>query len=279
LYRPAVQPKLPSSSLAVTPPSGHRPFGPPTCCSAPGRTAHRQPSWSFPPLRRFNLSESTVPRFASPGPFRPQGFSPSRRITPRPDVRPYFRPVAPLGFRSSGVYPHRQVPRTRRLTELPSWRLFLFSPNLGLRARGVCRRCLERAQTFFAFRALLQQWIRTAYRPRLELLCGRSPLELRSPLGFLPTSGATSRVMPSALALSSLSPPASLWASPPACASHGRVALRRLHLRTRCSAVSTGTSPSEVLRPSTSFSIWVATRPGPLHDGGPRFWGTRHRAP
>jgi hypothetical protein len=127
LYRSAVQPKLPSSSLAVTPPTGHRPFGPPTCRSAPGRTAHRQPSWSFSPLRRVSLSESTSPRFASPGTLRPQGFSPSRRITPRPDVRPYFRPVAPLGFRSSGAYPHRQVPRTLRPTELPSWRFFLFA--------------------------------------------------------------------------------------------------------------------------------------------------------
>jgi hypothetical protein len=55
-------------------------------------------SGSFAPLRRLCPSESTPPRVTSPGTFRPQGFTPSRRITPRPNARPYFMPVTPVGF-------------------------------------------------------------------------------------------------------------------------------------------------------------------------------------
>jgi hypothetical protein len=69
-------------------------------------------------------SESTPPWLATPGTFRPQGFSPSRRISPRPDARPCFMPVTPMGFRSSGVSPHYQVPQLVA-PELPSWRFLL----------------------------------------------------------------------------------------------------------------------------------------------------------
>jgi hypothetical protein len=61
-------------------------------------TACRQLSWSSLPLRRLSPGESTPPRLASPGTFRPQGFSPSRRIAPRPNVRPCFMPETPMGF-------------------------------------------------------------------------------------------------------------------------------------------------------------------------------------
>jgi hypothetical protein len=57
-----------------------------------------QLSWSFLPLRRLSPGESTPPRFASPGTFRPQGFAPSRRLTPRPNARPCFMPETPMGF-------------------------------------------------------------------------------------------------------------------------------------------------------------------------------------
>jgi len=49
-------------------------------------------------LRRISSSESTPRRFATPTTFRPQGFAPSRRFTPRSNVRPYFMPVTPMGF-------------------------------------------------------------------------------------------------------------------------------------------------------------------------------------
>lgn len=85
------------------------------------RGSRQQLSWSFLPLRRMNPSESTPPRFASPGTFRPQGFAPSRRFPPRSDLRPYFMPVAPLGFCSTGIFPHCQVPELVA-PWMPSWR-------------------------------------------------------------------------------------------------------------------------------------------------------------
>jgi hypothetical protein len=78
----------------------------------------------FLPLRRMSPSESTPRRLATPATFRPQGFSPSRRIPPRSDARPCFMPVTPMGFRSSGVSPRCQVPQLVA-PELPSWRCLL----------------------------------------------------------------------------------------------------------------------------------------------------------
>jgi hypothetical protein len=62
-------------------------------------------SWSSAPLRRLSTSESTPPRLATPGTFRPQGFSPSRRLTPRPHLQSYFRLVTPLGSPLSRGFP------------------------------------------------------------------------------------------------------------------------------------------------------------------------------
>lgn len=78
------------------------------------RRAFQQLSWNSSPLRRINSSESTKPRFASPGTFRPQGFSPSRQFTPRLNARPCFMPETPMGFRSTRGFPHNQVLLTRR---------------------------------------------------------------------------------------------------------------------------------------------------------------------
>jgi hypothetical protein len=45
----------------------------------------------------------------SPGTFRPQGVSPSRRLAPRLNARPCFMPVTPMGLCSPGISPHSQV--------------------------------------------------------------------------------------------------------------------------------------------------------------------------
>jgi hypothetical protein len=59
----------------------------------------------FLPLRRLSPSESTSRRLATPTTFRPQGFSPSRRFAPRPNARPCFMPVTPMGFALQGFSP------------------------------------------------------------------------------------------------------------------------------------------------------------------------------
>jgi len=64
-----------------------------------------QLSWSSTPLRRLSTSESTPPRLATPGTFRPQGFSPSRRLAPRPHLQSCFRLVTPLGLPLSRGFP------------------------------------------------------------------------------------------------------------------------------------------------------------------------------
>jgi len=119
------------------------------------RCRRRRLSWSLLPLRRLSPGESTPPRLASPGTFRPQGFSPSRRLAPRLDVRPCFMPETPMGFRPSGVSPHRQVPMTRRLGI--AFLTFLLRVNLSS-TRGV-RSCTPRraSQTFAVSKALLRR--------------------------------------------------------------------------------------------------------------------------
>jgi hypothetical protein len=91
-------------------PKGHRE---PSCPEGPPACRCRQLSWSFLPLRRMSPGESTPPRFASPGTFRPQGFSPSRRIPPRLNARPYFMPETPMGF--SALQGFSLTVRSRRL--------------------------------------------------------------------------------------------------------------------------------------------------------------------
>jgi len=102
------------------------------------------------PLRRLSPRESTPPRFASPGTFRPQGFSPSRRFTPRQDLPALFQTGNALGVRPSGVFPRCQVPRLLAV-KLPSWRLLLRAPprTTGLEAPPDCSRHRIR-EPFFA---------------------------------------------------------------------------------------------------------------------------------
>jgi len=78
----------------------------------------------FVPLRRVGPSESTQRRLATPTTFRPQGFSPSRRFTPRSNARPCFMPVTPLGFLPSRGFPPLPGLSGSSPVRLPSWCLF-----------------------------------------------------------------------------------------------------------------------------------------------------------
>jgi hypothetical protein len=92
-----------------------------------------QLSWSFAPLRRLSPSESTPRRLATPTTFRPQGFTPSRRLAPRSNARPCFMPVTSLGFRSPGAFPRCQVhPARHRLEDPPG----VFSSALHSKLRN-----------------------------------------------------------------------------------------------------------------------------------------------
>jgi hypothetical protein len=200
----------------VAPSSGYNPCGPLVCHPLRGRIARQQLPWSFSPLRRLSLDESTHPRFASPGTFRPQGFSPSRRIAPHPDAQPYFRLVTPLGFRSTGAFPHCQVPRARRPARLPSWRLLL---RAFPRTMTLTRHLTSEPDTCRPFLRL--QGLAPAvdpYRQRCLFRAppnGRSPLELPSPLGSSPLTRGSNHA--SCLPLLRFSPfrlPSPLWDKP-----------------------------------------------------------------
>jgi hypothetical protein len=126
-------------------PKGHRelsrPEGPPRCRC-------RQLSWSFLPLRRLSSGESTPPRLASPGTFRPQGFTPSRRLTPRLNARPCFVPETPMGFPLSRGFPSPpgpadSSPRDYPLGVLPPHQRIVDarrpSPHAETRFSDLCR--------------------------------------------------------------------------------------------------------------------------------------------
>jgi hypothetical protein len=73
------------------------------CLSEEGqKRLNQRLSWSFFPLRRLSPSESTPRRLATPTTFRPQGFAPSRRLSPRSNARPCFMPVTSMGFALQG---------------------------------------------------------------------------------------------------------------------------------------------------------------------------------
>jgi hypothetical protein len=74
-----------------------------SCLSEEGqKRLNQRLSWSFFPLRRLSPSESTPRRLATPTTFRPQGFTPSRRLSPRSNARPCFMPVTSMGFALQG---------------------------------------------------------------------------------------------------------------------------------------------------------------------------------
>jgi hypothetical protein len=121
--------------LRLRPLQGSTQRGPPTSLILSLRkateTAQLATLMEFLPLRRLSPSESTSRRFATPTTFRPQGFSPSRRFAPRPDARPCFMPVTPMGFALQGFSP---TVRSHQLSpvRLPSW-CFSSAPQSKLR--------------------------------------------------------------------------------------------------------------------------------------------------
>jgi hypothetical protein len=119
----------PEVFLRLSPPRGLRPHGYPLMgfCSPPGYSPHSPPvglsapapSLGFLPLQRHQRKESTRPGFASPGPFRPRGFSPPRRFTPPRALRACFIPLTLMGFHPPGVFPPKKPPSPRRRGSCP----------------------------------------------------------------------------------------------------------------------------------------------------------------
>ena len=95
--------------MRLRPLQGSTQHGPPTSQLPPLRRATEKAKpatlMEFLSLRRVSPSESTPRRFATPTTFRPQGFSPSRRLSPRSNAQPYFMPVTPMGFQLSRDFP------------------------------------------------------------------------------------------------------------------------------------------------------------------------------
>jgi hypothetical protein len=75
--------------------------------------------WGSFPLQRHQRRESTRPGLASPGTFRPRGFSPPRRFTPPSALRVCFTPLTPLGFCPPGVFPPKKPPSPHRRGTCP----------------------------------------------------------------------------------------------------------------------------------------------------------------
>jgi len=179
--------------------------------------------------------------------FRPQGFSPSRRLAPRSNARPCFMPVAPMGFHPSGGFPRCQVPGLVT-PGLPSW---CCSPvirrMLNNISRAEARRCRV-VDAADAFRHL--QGLAPSSESVLPIRCypgsdSRSPLGLSnaSP-GCPPQLSGTARVPCTAPAL----PPACLLAATaPKHRAHparNQVALQRISQRARLLGFSASALPS-----------------------------------
>jgi hypothetical protein len=92
------------------------------------------PLMRFGPLQRSRYVRSTVPGFASPGRFRPQGFAPSRRLTPSRTVRPCFMPVTLMG-----LSPPEPSPLTEAVAPLDARNLHdvVLPLRCGSHARGI----------------------------------------------------------------------------------------------------------------------------------------------
>jgi hypothetical protein len=246
------------------------------------RWAFRLLSWSSSPLRRLSSGESTAPRFTSPGTFRQQGFSPSRRLAPRLNVRPCFMPVTPMGFRSPGISPHSQVPAasaarlpSRRFSSHPRadhcsdvWRLV--PPGLAAHVQTIRR----------------PQGLAPAVNPyRREECCIRDPtadslLSFAASPGYYPDPMAASRATRSLMRFF-----ASTAHEPTEQARRSAARRRGCAPATsppgRDPTLASAISPPEVFRPSATLGPSDQTSlsrraSGQLaHD----YPGTRHRAP
>jgi hypothetical protein len=188
----ATPPKRSSSSPVVTPTSGLYPTWPAdltTARSEEHTAAQPATLMEFFPLRRVSPSESTPRRLAAPATFRPQGFTPSRRLAPRSDARPCFMPVTPMGFCPSGIFPHCQVPSARHrgipllafLLTLRSKLRNAWHPLLRNRHHSVCVTSLCRLQGLAPTVNPYRRWTVTSAAN------GRFPPELSPPLQGLPT--------------------------------------------------------------------------------------------
>jgi hypothetical protein len=204
--QPVTRPKPNDSSHAVAPTTGFNPTRPANSLvrrpprGANGNTAHRQLSWSSFPLRRLSSGESTPPRLASPGTFRPQGFTPSRRLAPRPNVRPCFMPETPMGFSTLQGFS-----LTARFHGSSPWNCPLdVSPRTNVIVDAW--RPSPHAQTCFSDLFRLQGFAPTAnpYHHRTVTSCAMADplLSFGASPGSCPHSQATLRVTCATLALS-----------------------------------------------------------------------------
>lgn len=168
--QPVTPPKRGNSSPAVAPTTGSNPTWPANLASFAAPKSNKINSvsllsWSFLPLRRISPSESTPRRLATPTTFRPQGFSPSRRLSPRSNARPCFMPVTSMGFHSPGVFPRCQVQPARHWLNYP---LGVSPPHRTVNSAMLGHPTLRKpnqglpSRAFTASRALLRQRIRTA---------------------------------------------------------------------------------------------------------------------
>jgi hypothetical protein len=194
----------------VTPTSGLYPTRPAdltTARSEEHTAAQPATLMEFFPLRRISPSESTPRRLAAPATFRPQGFTPSRRLAPRSNARPCFMPVTSMGFCPPGVFPHCQVPSARhRGIPLLAFLLTLRSklrnarhPLLRKHHHSACVTSLFRLQGLAPTANPYRRWTVTS------VANGRSPPELSPPLQGLPTpSGHVARTVCRSCAFSQL---------------------------------------------------------------------------
>jgi hypothetical protein len=119
--------------------------------------------WGSCPLQRHQLWESTCPGLASPGTFRPRGFSPPRRFAPPSALRVCFAPLAPLGFRPPGVFPPKKPPPPRRRAACPLDVRSQIPTVMTRRSRAPPTRAASIAsKPSCAFRALSSPGVRTA---------------------------------------------------------------------------------------------------------------------
>ena len=204
--QPVTPPKRGNSSPAVAPTTGSNPTWPANLDSSATPKSNKINSvsllsWSFLPLRRLSPSESTPRRLATPTTFRPQGFSPSRRLSPRSNARPCFIPVTSMGFHSPGVFPRCQVqPARHRVNYPPGVSPPHCTVNSAMLGRPLLRKPNQGPNVTSLFR--LQGFAPTAnpYRRRIVTsnAHGRSPPELSTPLqglafAFRPRRASVSR--------------------------------------------------------------------------------------
>jgi hypothetical protein len=199
----------------------------------------------------MSSGESTSPRLASPGTFRPQGFPPSRRLTPRLNARPCFMPVTPLGFCSPGIFPRNQV-RWLVANELPSWCSSSHGKaNNRFHGRRLSQTSLStRSPGLFAtFRALLRFRVRTVGGLLHPSPTADSLLSFSASPGYYPNSAATLRATCSLMRFShqaTLNPPG----KPAELTAAGRGALQRLNHQAWNPTLASEISPPEVPWPS-----------------------------